>query len=143
MHSEEDVTSVISTLRHHNRVCKIYYRKNWLFQDTFLGGFAEIDEPFPELTSLMLTSFGQNVSVLPSSFLGRSAPRLQSLDLHGISYSSIGKLLSSTTNLVWLSLSRIPHSGYIAPDTIVPCLSMLPRLESLLLGLQYPRSRTQ
>jgi len=58
-------------------------------------------------------------------------------------YPSIGKLLSSTTNLVWLSLERIPHSGYIAPETIVPCLSMLPRLGSLVLKFEYPRSPAQ
>jgi len=142
MDSEEDVANVISALRHHNRVCKInYYTEQ--FQDSFLGEFAVIDEPFPELTSLMLISSRQNVLVLPDSFLGGSAPRLRSLDLYGIPYPSIGNLLSSTTTLVRLSLYRIPRSGYIAPETIVPCLSMLPRLESLHLGFRHPRSRAQ
>jgi len=140
MHSEEDVTNVISALRHHNRVCKIYYY-NKRIQDSFLGAFAAMDEPFPELTSLELISFGQNVPVLPDSFLGGSAPRLRSLHLSGIPYPSIGNLLSSTTNLVRLCLWDIPRSGYIAPDTIVPCLSMLPRLGSLELGFRYPLSR--
>ena len=145
MHSEEDVTNVISVLRYHNhnRVCKIYYSKSWQFQDSFLGEFATIDEAFPELTNLELVSFGQNEPVLPDAFFGGSAPRLRSLDLCGIPYPSIGTLLSSTTNLVRLSLHSIPRSGYIAPEAIVPCLSMLPRLESLLLHFQYPRSRAQ
>jgi len=142
MHSEEGVTNVISALRHHNRVCKIYYH-NKQFQDSFLGEFAAIDEPFPELTSLALISCAQNLPVLPDSFLGGSAPCLRSLRLHSIPYPSIGKLLSSTTNLVQLCLEGIPRSGYIAPETIVPCLSMLPRLGSLELGFQYPRSRAQ
>jgi len=73
--------------------------------------------------------------------LGGSAPRLRSLDLFGIPYPSIGKLLSSTTNLVQLTLWRIPHSGYIPPETIVLCLAMLPRLELLSLGFRYPRSQ--
>jgi len=142
MQTKEDVTNVISALRHHNRVCKIYYEA---FQDSFLGEFAAVDEPFPELTSLELISSGQNEPVLPlpDSFLGGSAPCLRSLDLDGIPYPSIGKLLSSTTNLVRLSLNRIPRSGYIAPETVVPCLSTLPRLESLVLQFQYPRSRAQ
>jgi len=141
MQSEEDVTNIIAALRHHNRVCKIYYR-NGQFQDFLLKEFAAIDEPFAALTSLQLSSFQQeNVSVLPASFLGGSAPRLRSLELDGIPYPSIGKLLSSTTNLVHLSLWRIPHSGYIAPETIVLCLSMSLRLESLHLGFQHPRSR--
>jgi hypothetical protein len=141
--SKEDVTNVIAALRHHGRVCKIFY-SNEQFQDSLLKEFAAIDEPFPALTSLDLSSFispqQQNVPVLPDSFLGGSAPLLQSLDLDGISYQSIKKLLSSTTNLSRLSLRRIPHSGYIAPETIVPCLSMLPRLESLDFGFQHPRS---
>jgi len=137
MRSQEDVTNVIAALRHHNRVCKIYYVEQ--FQDSFFEEFAEIDEPFPALTSLDLVSSGQNVPVLPDSFLGGSAPRLRRLYLDGFPYPSIGKLLSSTTNLVQLTLWDIPHSGYISPETIVPCLSMLPRLEFLQLGFRYPR----
>jgi len=45
--SEEDVTNVISVLRHHNRVCKIYHY-NEEVQDSFLEEFAAIDEPFPD-----------------------------------------------------------------------------------------------
>jgi hypothetical protein len=138
--SKEDATNIIAALRHHNRVCKILYH-NEGFQDPLLKEFAAIDEPFPELTSLNLFSFTQNVPVLPDSFLGGSAPRLRSLHLTGIPYPSIGKLLLSTTNLVQLSLFRAPQSGYIAPETIVPCLSMLPRLKSLVLGFRYPRFR--
>jgi len=137
--SKEDVTNVIAALRQHNQVCKIAYLHEQ-FQDPVLEEFAAIDEPFPALTSLQLFSYAQNVPVLPDSFLGGSAPRLRSLYLEGIPYPSIGKLLSSTTNLVHLSLWGIPHSGYISPETIVPCLSMLPRLGSLSLGFRYPRS---
>ena len=141
LQSKEGVTNVIATLRHHNRVCKIDY-SNWQFQDPFLKKFAAIDEPFPALTSLELHSYQQqDVPVLPDSFLGGSAPRLRSLELYGIPYPSIGKLLLSTTNLVRLSLLRIPHFGYISPEAIVPCLSMLAKLETLELGFECPRSR--
>jgi len=139
---KEDATNVIAALRHHSRVCKIFYL-NRQFQDSLLKEFAAIDEPFPALTSLELFSYTQNVPVLPDSFLGGSAPRLRSLYLEGIPYPSIGKLLSSTTNLVRLSLCRIPHCGYISPETIVHCLSTLARLEFLDLQFQYPRSRAQ
>jgi len=138
--SKEDATNTIAALRHHNRVCKI---DCYTGEHSLLEEFAAIDEPFPALTSLELASYGQDVRVLPDSFLGGSAPHLRTLDLFGIPYPSIGKLLSSTTNLVHLTLLRIPHSGYIAPKTIVPCLSMLPRLGSLSLGFRYPRSRAR
>jgi len=138
--SKEDVTNVIAVLRHHNRVCKIHF-SNWGFQDPLLKEFAAIDEPFPALTTLMLSSLARDVPVLPDSFLGGSAPRLRSLELDGIPYPSIGRLLSSTTNLVRLFLRNIPHSGYIAPETIVPCMSMLPRLRLLELEFRSPRPR--
>jgi hypothetical protein len=138
--SKEDQTNLIAALRHHDRVCKIDYR-NWQFQYSFLKEFAAIDEPFLALTSLDLFSCVQNVQVLPDSFLGGSAPRLRSLHLFGIPYPSIGKLLPSTTNLVHLSVLCIPLSGYIAPEAIVPCLSMLAKLESLQLGFRHPRSQ--
>ena len=134
-----DATNFITALRHHNRVSKIYYN-NMFFQDSLLKEFGVIDEPFLVLTSLLVhTHKQQNVPVLPDSFLGGSAPRLRSLDLFSIPYPSMGKLLSSTINLVRLSLWCIPHSGYIAPETIVPWLSMLPKLKSLCLGFRYPR----
>jgi len=136
--SEEDVNNVIAALRQHNRVCKIEYKQ---FQDSLLEEFAAIDEPFPALTSLWLSSEQEKAPVLPDSFLGGSAPRLRSLRLYGIPYPSIGELLSSTTNLVYLSLWGIPHSGYISPETIVAFLTMLPKLGSLSLGFRHPRSR--
>ena len=144
--SKEDVTNVISALRHHNRVCKIYYRlySSWQHRhSSLLKEFAAIDEPFPALTSLVIVSFiQQDVTPLPDSFLSGSAPRLRSLDLVGMPYPSIGTLLSSTTNLVRLSLWRIfliPDISH--PEAIVPCLSTLPRLKSLRLGFQHLRSR--
>jgi len=138
--SEEDVTNIITALRQHNRVCRINYCHRQ-FQDSLLKAFAAIDEPCLALTSLDLSSSQQqNVPVLPDSFLGGSAPRLRSIDLNGIPYPSIGTLLLSTTNLVQLSIWRIPHSGYISPETIVPCLSTLTRLESLDIGFQYTQS---
>ena len=137
--SNEEVNNTIAALGHHNRVCKIHFY-NLQSRDSLLKEFAAIDEPFPALTSLWLSSEQENVPVLPDTFLGGSASRLRSLHLEGIPYPSIGKLLLSTTNLVRLTLSRIPHSGYIAPKTIVPLLSTLARLESLILEFRYHQS---
>ena len=140
MQSKEDVTNIIAALRHRNRVCEIYYLAGHV-QESLVKELAEINEPFPALTSLSLFPYRQqNVPVLPDLFLGGSAPRLRSLSMAAIPCPSIGNLLSSTTNLVHLYLWSIPHSGYIAPETIVPCLSMLLRLESLQLGFKHPRS---
>jgi hypothetical protein len=45
------------------------------------------------------------------------------------------------TDLVDLSLSNIPHSGYMTPQAMATCLSTLTRLKSLSLNFQSPRSR--
>lgn len=52
--SNEDLTSVVTMLRHHDQVCKVCYY-NEQFQDSFLKEFAAIDKPFLVLTSLELS----------------------------------------------------------------------------------------
>src|SRR6266852_8667608 len=70
-----------------------------------------------------------------------SAPRLQYLRLERVPIPGLPKLLLSATDLVHLSLCRIPHSGYISPEAMVTCLSTLPRLKRLYLKFESPRSR--
>jgi len=81
------------------------------------------------------------VLVLPDSFLGGYAPRLQTLQLYDISFPAIPKLLSSASDLVELCLVAIPHSGYISPEAMVTGLSALTRLELLRIIFVSPRSR--
>jgi hypothetical protein len=47
----------------------------------------------------------------------------------------------STTYLVTLHLEIIPHSGYISPEAMVTCLSVLGSLEDLCLFFESPQSR--
>jgi hypothetical protein len=72
--------------------------------------------------------------------LGGSAPRLQALALHRISFSAIPKLLSSASDLVDLDLWDIPHSGYISPEAMATSLSALAKLKTLKIGFVSPRS---
>jgi hypothetical protein len=99
---------------------------------------AAMREPFPELTNLRLWSYGD--VVLPDSFLGGSAPRLQFLSLDGSPFPSLPKLLLSATHLVNLHLEHIPHSGYISPEAMATALSTLTNLRSFKLEFQSPRS---
>ena len=119
MQSKVDVTNVTTAFRHCNRVCKILYR-NEQFQDSFLEEFAAIDEPFPALTILDLISLGQDVPVLPDSFLGGSAPRLRSLDLAGIPYPSL-----ETYFRLPLTLSGFAFGIFLIPDIFHPRRSSL------------------
>jgi hypothetical protein len=95
--------------------------------------------PFPELAALYLAHWHQGAA-LPDSFLGGSAPRLRYLNLCGFSFPGLPKLLLSATHLVDLWLENIPQSGYISPEAMVTCLSMLTSLEKLHLGFESPQS---
>jgi hypothetical protein len=100
-----------------------------------------VQVPFPELTDLRLTSDHETVPVIPDSFLDGSAQRLRSFALGGIPFPGLPKLLLSATNLVELSLSDIPHSGYISPEAMVALISALSSLKSLSLVFRSPQSR--
>jgi hypothetical protein len=128
--------NVIAALGQSNRVCQI---------DLNIPGgeleevLAAMQVPFPELTDLQLSSFGER-PVIPDSFLGGSAPRLLHFGLRGIPFPGLPNLLLSATHLVDLHLCNIPHSGYISPDAMVALLSMLSSLESLSLESASPQS---
>jgi len=105
---------------------------------------AAMQVPFPDLRELQLSSNGEiceTPPVVPDSFLGGSAPHLRIFRLKGILFPGLPKLLLSTTHLVHLYLSNIPHSGYISPEAMAALLSVLSSLESLILRFQSPQSR--
>ena len=135
----EGFDSIISLLEHSDRVCQIKLKA---IPGRFLEkGSTVMQQPFPELTLLLLESFGETVPVLPDSFLGGSTPSLRFLQLSCIPFPGLPKLLLSATRLVHLHLLNIPHSGYISPHGMVSALSSLTSLGSLCLEFQSPRSR--
>jgi hypothetical protein len=100
-------------------------------------------KPSPQLTDLQLGKFGlggfELESILPGSFLGGTAPRLRSLELHGVPFLGLPRLLMSATHLVVLDLLNIPRSGYIPPEVMATRLSALTSLESLRFHFRYPQ----
>jgi hypothetical protein len=122
------VTNVISVLQRHDRICKIFIDS---VTNPLLEELATTSEPFPALIELELASFKVDPPILPDSFLGGSVPRLRSLNLWGIPFPGIRKLLLSTRDLVTLTLGFIPPSGYISPESMVAILSALTRLTTL------------
>jgi hypothetical protein len=134
--------NIIVALERNGRVCEIdldFFSNSGLEEV-----LAAMQQPFPVLTRLdmwLRDRDNHETPVVPESFLGRSAPRLQHLELHNIPFPGLPKLLLSATGLVSLHLLDIPHSGYISPEEMVRCLSTLTRLECLAIGFKYPLSR--
>jgi hypothetical protein len=134
------VDNIIAVLERSDRVCQIAIANVQSSDLEIL--LAAIQQPFPELTRLSLESVGNMVPVpvVPDSFLGGSAPRLEYLQLNRIPFPGLPKLLLSATHLVGLHLFNIPHSGYFSPDAMVTALSTLTSVEYLTLEFRSPRS---
>jgi hypothetical protein len=130
--------NIIAALEHPDRVCSIELR--YLPSSVGERLAVAMQVPFPELTHLELWSFVSDISVLPNSFLGGSAPRLRTLQLMNIRFPALPNLLLSASDLVDLTLWLLPHLGCISPGSMAACLTSLNRLKSLSLGFQYPRA---
>ena len=132
--------SVIAVLGKSSRVRKVclYFHNfaGWKLEEVL----AQMQVPFPELTVLQLASSDKTAPVIPDSFLGGSAPRLRHFELNGIPFPGLPKLRLSTTHLVDLVLSDIPHSGYISPKAMAALLCALSSLRTLCIRFLSPQS---
>jgi hypothetical protein len=138
-HSKDGVDDIIAVLEHSKRVVEInLFKADGSDLENIL---AAMQVPFPELTDLLLRSSDGKVSVLSDSFLGGSAPRLESLSLFRIPFPGLWNLLLSATHLFSLYLDSIPHSGYFSPKEIVAALSTFASLAELTLVFESPQSR--
>ncbi|KAH9167656.1 hypothetical protein EDB89DRAFT_106735 [Lactarius sanguifluus] len=101
-----------------------------------------MQEPFPALTHLRFESIFVTTPRLPDTFLGGSAPRLQTIYMSRVPFPAAPTLLLSAHDLVDVHLSGIPPTGYIPPEMMVTTLGALPRLKHLTFefeaGMTYP-----
>jgi len=106
---------------------------------------AAMDEPFPVLTDLRVSTFeiaeSAVMAELPDSFLGGSAPHLQSFVLEGAASPALPNLVLSASHFQYLHLHSIPRAGYISPELMVTFLLALPNLKGLTIGFISPESR--
>jgi hypothetical protein len=139
---ESGVDNLVAVLEHNDRICELSL---WNVLSSQLEKvLAAMQQPFPALTYLQLLNRqpeDETAAVVPASFLGGSVPRLQTLFLDRVPFPGLPKLLLSATHLVDLKLWGIPHSGYISPEAMVTCLSVLTRLERLDIRFKSPQSR--
>jgi hypothetical protein len=138
-----DEGDIVAALKRNDRVCGIDLCPGHVPNRRLENLFAAMQQPFPALTRLQLhcEARDETAPVFPSSFLGGSAPRLQSLILGGIPCPGLPKLLRFAIHLVTLELSGIPHSGNFSPEAMVIGLSVLIRLEKLVIGFDSPQCR--
>ncbi len=139
----EAMDDLPSALEHSNRIRQINILRAYPTALQIQKVWAAMQVPFPELTALtldLLSLPSERVPAVPDSFLGGSAPRLRILTFAGIPFPGLQILLLSATHLVELHLVGIPHSGYISPEEMVTCLSVLTSLERLTLGFESPQS---
>ena len=131
--------NVIAALKHRNRVSEIRFER---LTSSVLERFAAMmQEPLPALTCLRLHSIDLPAPVLPDTFLGGSAPCLQTISLAGTAYPALPKLVLSASHLVELHISDDPMAtkGAISPDVMAACLAALPNLGELSLKYLYSR----
>ena len=136
---DDNMINIIAALEHNDRISSIDV--TGVPNSHSEQVLEAMGQPFPALKLLQLAYEDKTLPVLPASFLGGSAPILERLWLLRIPFPGLPKLLLSATHLVFLQLWNIPHSGYIPPEVMVACLSVLTRLESFRIGFESPQSR--
>jgi hypothetical protein len=134
----DDTDNTIAALKLKGSISRIDLFVDKCSRERFV---AVMQDPFPILEHLRLWSNHDMTPVIPDSFLGGSAPRLRRITLHRILFPALPNLLLSATNLVYLSLWDIPHSGYISPEVMVTSISGLTQLEFLCLRFRSSRFR--
>jgi hypothetical protein len=137
---EKSVENVIAAIEHgHDRIDQIFINRINGSALEILA--AAVQHPPPSLKHLRLTPFDESAPVLPETFLGGSAPLLETFETFGIPFPTFPRFISSSTHIRYLHIYDIPHSGYISPNAMVACLAALPNLEVLEFGFGSPLSR--
>jgi len=129
---------IIDALEHRDRIAGI--KLSQLTRSRLARCTSLLQEPFPVLRFLSLNCRAEYMPVFTDTFMGGSAPRLQKLQLCYVSFPTLPKLLLSANDLVDLLLKDITRAGYISPDTMATCLSMLKRLRFLFIGFESQNS---
>ncbi|KAH9161107.1 hypothetical protein EDB89DRAFT_1914102 [Lactarius sanguifluus] len=136
-----DIDNLLTALEHRDRVRTVEVE----IPCSLLERLATaMQEPFPALTYLCIRPglFVTNFMPLPDTFLGGSAPCLQTIHITGIPFPAAPALLLSARDLIILHLRDIPPTGYIPPEAMGSSLAGMPRLKDLRiefrLGMSYP-----
>jgi hypothetical protein len=133
-----DHDNIKAALEHHNRVCQIKLSfVVWL--PIYL--VPSLEEPFPILTDLDLSTDFEPFDPDPTKFLGGGPAQLRSLHLKvnalvNAPIPDLPNLLLSTPNLVVLSVDEVSYDPFL-PDELVNALSALISLKYLILRFSF------
>jgi hypothetical protein len=135
----DDEDNIIAALEHPDRVSFIALEPTAPLWEKIATVMLE---PFPALKYLGISSEDGKAPVLPTTFLGGSAPRLDTIEFQGIPFPALPTLLLSANNLGRLHLDNIPPNGYFSPEAMVAGLVAMPRLYIFSIGFQSATSHT-
>jgi hypothetical protein len=137
-----DAGDIVAALEHNNRIVELALGQHENYSSSQMEEIlVAMQQPFPALRRLQLQFKPETTSAIPASFLGGSARHLREIRLERILFPGLPKPLLSATHLVGLELLDIPHSGYISPEVMVTCLSVLTKLKRFCIRFESPRSR--
>ncbi|KAI0247328.1 hypothetical protein BJV78DRAFT_944579 [Lactifluus subvellereus] len=125
--------NVIATLEHWDLV-----RKIWILLTFTIGEIGPNDAGAISGTDTSTSLGGWHYQYAGAS---RYVLGLQALFLSGIPFPGLPRFLLSASDLSYISLDRIPHTGHISPKATVAGLSALTRLRSLIIQFESPASR--
>ncbi|KAH9161110.1 hypothetical protein EDB89DRAFT_766568 [Lactarius sanguifluus] len=133
-----DRDNLFAALEHRDRVRVVEVN----VPDSLLEELATVmQEPFPALTDLWFESdLSVTMPALPDTFLGGSAPSLQTIYMSGIPFPAAPTLLLSARDLVDVDLRDIPPTGCIPPEAMAACLGALPGLMYLTFEFEWDMS---
>jgi len=116
-------------LRHRDRVRRI--RLSWPIPNLQKFIIA-INDEFPMLEYLYIGPLGTYGTSPTLALTTLQAPHLRHLILHGFAFPT------TTAGLVTLSLTNIYPSAYFPPNHLLRRLSIMPQLETLMIGFHFP-----
>ena len=136
--SQRDEDSIHASFENPSRVCSVTLS---LSSHLLAKITAMMQKPFPALRTLVLLPYNGNIPALSDGFLAGSAPRLEVLFLSGIPFPALQTFLSSASNLVRLELLNTPKTTSISPEALVACLTIMHKLNDLIIEFPWPTFR--
>jgi hypothetical protein len=131
----EDEEGAILALKHRDRIRRVRLRMPVADLQRLI---VAMDEEYPILEFLVIAPLIVDNSatlIFPETL---QAPHLRHLVLVGFALPIRSRLLTTAVGLVTLYLHMVHPSTYFHPNTLLQWISLMPQLDSLLIGFGFP-----